>query len=290
MAKEAGYAESVPPDLERETCRDSLTDGPRLVEECQRLREENYRRAVALATAAHELKSPLSIMAGYLELLLSRKVGPVNERQQDILKEIQNSRTRLQAFINQFLTYGALETGRVAMDWEVGDVNACLYETYNLWLLRFQEKGVAFYFPANHELPRVSFDYCKLQQIVSNLLDNALKFTPSGGSVWLTAEPHFWERRSRQEQNISADRRKPGQPANNAIRVNVSDTGSGVAPEYQQEIFDDFFSLSPSRREGAGVGLGLAIARRLIQAHGGKIWVESELGSGSTFSFALPIK
>lgn len=289
MGNEVGDPGQTITTLERKFPPEPLPEYSELLAECQRLREENYRRAVALATAAHELRSPLSIMAGYLELLLSQKLGALDPRQQEVLQEIQNSRSRLQAFANQFLTYGALETGKVGMNWEVGEINACLQETYHLWLMRFQEKGVAFYFPANQELPGLRFDYCKLQQIVSNLLDNALKFTPPGGSVWLTAEPHFWERRSRSEQMVSQDRRKPGAPANNAVRVNVSDTGLGVPPEYQQEIFNDFCSLSPKQGEAGGVGLGLAIARRLVQAHDGKIWVDSELNSGSTFSFVLPL-
>lgn len=261
-----------------------------LLEFCERLQGENQRRTVALAAAAHELKSPLAIMAGYLEFLLGQQAGPLNDRQRRILEEIQSSRTRLEGFIDDFLTYSALETGKLNMKLEVGDPNACLLEIYSLWLPRFQKKGVALYFPANEGLPSFPFDCYKVQRVVSTLLENAAKFTPSGGTVWLTAEPHFWERRSRQEQDLSEERRQRTTPGINAVRINVSDTGPGIAPEFQQEIFDDFFNLPHSDKDSAGVGLGLAIARRLVQAHGGKIWVESELGSGSTFSFVLPVK
>jgi len=125
---------------------------------------------------------------------------------------------------------------------------------------------------------------------VSNLLENSLKFTPPGGTVWLAAEPHVWERRSRLEKKSSVERRRRTATVANAVRVTISDTGPGIAPEYHQEIFDDFVKGSSQSEEAEGMGLGLAIARRLVLAHSGKIWVESDRGSGSAFSFLLPLK
>jgi signal transduction histidine kinase len=256
----------------------------------QRLQEESRRRTVALGTAAHQLKTPLAIIAGYVELLLTRKAGPLNDRQKQILEEARFNCARLQQFIQDFLSYSALETGHLTMKFEVGDLKACLSELYSYWLSPYQKKGVALYFPAQKELPPFPFDYDKVQHVVSNLLENSLKFTPAGGTVWLTAEPYVWERRSPQGSRPLLERRREVATVGNAVRVSVSDTGPGIAPEYHQEIFDDFVKVSPQNEEAGGMGLGLAIARRLVLAHAGKIWVESEPGSGSTLSFLLPLK
>jgi signal transduction histidine kinase len=255
----------------------------------QQLEEQSRRRTVALGTAAHQLKTPLAIISGYVELLLTKKAGPLNPRQKQILEESRFNCARLQQFIQDFLSYSALETGHLAMKFEVGNLNACLNELYTYWLSPYQKKGVALYFPSQKKLPRFPFDYDKVQHVVSNLLENSLKFTQAGGTVWLTAEPYVWERRSRQESRSSVERRRRAANVANAARVTVSDTGPGVAPEYHQEIFDDFVKVSPQSEEAGGMGLGLAIARRLVLAHSGKIWVESDPGSGSTFCFLLPL-
>lgn len=254
------------------------------------LEEEKGRHTVALATAAHELKTPLAIIAGYIELLLSQKPGPLNDGQRQILEDSHLNCARLRQFIQDFLAYSTVETGNLTMRFELADLNACLSELYAIWLPRFQRKGVAFYFPVNDKLEPFVFDCHKVQHVLSNLLENSWKFTPAGGTVWLSAEPHIWERRKRQDEYLLEERRLQSATAANAVRVTVSDTGPGIDPEYHQEIFDDFFKLLAPVDQSGGTGLGLAIARRLVQAHGGKIWVESELGSGSKFSFVLPLR
>jgi len=262
----------------------------RLVEAYGRLEEESRRRTVALATAAHELKTPLSIMAGYLELLLNGKLGELSDRQRQVLSDMRENGARLQQFIQDFLTYSALESGNVRLRFEVADLNAVLQEVCSFWLQRFQDSHVALYFLPSDKLKPFTFDSFKMQHIVSNLLDNALKFTPDAGTVWLTAEPYHWERRSGKPAHIANDRRKRAEWSTNAVRVTVSDTGAGLAPEFHSEIFDDFFK-GPQPNGGPardGMGLGLAIARRLVLAHAGKIWVESEPGQGSRFCFLVP--
>ncbi len=260
-----------------------------LLEAYQQLQEEDRRRTVALGTAAHQLKTPLAIIAGYVELLLTKKPGRLNERQQQILREAQHNCSRLRQYVEDFLSYSALETGRLMLKYSVGDLSTCLSELYTYWLSSFQKKGVALYPPVQRKLPAFPFDYDKVQHVVSNLLENALKFTPAGGTVWLTVEEYVWERRSRQERQVNQERRKQPLSVPNAVRVAVSDTGPGIAAEYHQEIFDDFVQLPMTGKAATGMGLGLAIARRLVAAHNGKIWVESEPGSGSTFSFLLPL-
>lgn len=260
-----------------------------LLDLCRRLQEENRRRTVALGSAAHQLKTPLAIIAGYVELLLTQKPGRLNDRQEQILKESQFNCSRLRQYIEDFLSYSALETGKHSLKLKPGDLNECLSELYAYWLPSFQKRGVALYLPAQKKLPVFPFDYDKVQHVISNLLENALKFTPVGGTVWLTAESYMWERRSHQESSFGLDRRRRDAQNPNAVRVTVSDTGPGIAPEYHQEIFDDFVRL-PQGEAASGTGLGLAIAKRLILAHNGKIWVESEMGRGSAFAFLLPLK
>jgi signal transduction histidine kinase len=126
--------------------------------------------------------------------------------------------------------------------------------------------------------------------VLSNLLENASKFTPSGGTVWLHAEPHMWERRSNYVPVLPHERRRQKSEVPNSVKVSVSDTGPGIAPEFHQEIFDDFVRVPHAGSSGDGVGLGLAIARRLVHAFGGKVWVESEQGAGSKFCFLLPMR
>ncbi len=240
----------------------------------------------ALASAAHELKTPLAIMGGYLHLLLTEKLGPLNPRQVEVLTEMQANGVRLSNFIQNLLTYTSLKVDRFEMHYEVGEINECIREIAEVWAQRFHDKAIAFYFLPNEKLEQFPFDYYKVQHVVSNLLDNAMKYTPSSGTVWLHVEPYFWERRTVSRPPL-VERRKQRLIAPNCCRISVSDTGPGIAHEFQQEIFEEYFRLTPQGIRAEGYGLGLAIARRLVQTAGGKIWVESEPGSGSKFSFLV---
>ncbi|HET7206864.1 MAG TPA: HAMP domain-containing sensor histidine kinase [Terriglobales bacterium] len=261
-----------------------------LLQQYTQLQERFQRCTNALGSAAHDLKTPLSILSGYIELLQSEKLGPLSERQREVLRDMRSSGDRLQHFIQDFLTYTVLETGELRMQFETGNVNACISEVCNLWSNRFQEKGLALYFLANDKVPQFPFDSAKVQRVLSNLLENASKFTPAGGTVWLHAEPHMWERRTMQKPEIKGERRRQSLSHPNSVKVSVSDTGPGIAAEFHLEIFDDFFRLPQSEKVSDGMGLGLAIARRLVHGFGGKIWVESEPGAGCKFSFLIPLK
>lgn len=252
------------------------------------LRDDNHCAACgdALAAAAHELKTPLAIMGGYLDLLLSEKLGHLAPRQLEVLREMQDNGQRLTTFVQNVLSYATLRVDRYEIHNEVADINACLREIAEFWAQRFQDKAIAFYFLPGEKLSPFPFDYYKVQHIVSNLLDNAMKYTPASGTVWLHIEPYFWERRTIQRQP-AVERRRQRVTLPNCCRISVSDTGPGIAPEFQQEIFEEYFRLTPEGMRAEGYGLGLAIARRLVQAAGGKIWVESEPGSGSKFSFLV---
>ncbi len=270
---------SIPPSLYED-----------LLEAYGRQEREIGQRTMALARMAHELKTPLAIIVGYVELLLSQKAGALSARQRQILEDCQSNCARLDKFVQDYLAYSALEAGKIRMKLQRGDLNACLSEVCSYWQGRFHAKGVALYLPISPKLEAFEFEYHKVQQVVSNLLDNSLKFISPGGTVWLTAEPYRWERRTRQGPPLTPERRQEATPAPNAVRVTVADTGPGIAPEYHQEIFDDFFKVPDQEDQSGGSGLGLAIARRLVHVHGGKIWVESEPGAGAKFSFLLPLQ
>jgi signal transduction histidine kinase len=244
----------------------------------------NRQKTVFLASAAHELKTPLAVVKGYYDLLLSNSLGRLNDKQRDILQESKDSCERLVRLVSMFLNYSALESGKLVLHLRDNDLRDCLNELTTRWNEAFQRKHVRLEALIDTDLPIFKFDYQKVQQTVANLLDNALKHTPAGGSVTLRAESHFWERRTSQEL-AKKDRRHDRAATGNAVRVSVADTGPGLASEHHQEIFEDFVRVD---RSSSGMGLGLAIAKRLVQAHRGKIWVNSEPRRGCTFTFLLP--
>jgi signal transduction histidine kinase len=250
-----------------------------------RLQEVNRQKTVFLASAAHELKTPLAVMKGYYELLLSGSLGKVSDRQREILQESKESCDRLVRLVSMFLNYSALESGKLVLQLRENNMRDCINDLTCRWQDTFQRTKVRLDVKVDPELPQFKFDYPKVQQCVANLLDNALKHTPAGGAIVLVAEPHFWERRTAENSPSQERRRARGEKANSVL-ISVSDTGSGIAAEFHQEIFEEFVRVDPS---SSGMGLGLAITKRLIQAHRGKVWVDSEIGRGSKFSFLLPI-
>jgi signal transduction histidine kinase len=250
-----------------------------------RLQEVNRQKTVFLASAAHELKTPLAVIKGYYDLLLSGSLGRLTDKQRDILQESKESCERLVRLVSMFLNYSALESGKLVLHLRENDLRDCLGELAMRWHEAFVRKHVRLDSTLNSDLPIFKFDYQKVQQTVANLLDNALKHTRAGGQVTLRAELHFWERRSAEEIQ-SLDRRRERVQVPNSIKVSVSDSGPGIASEHHQEIFEDFVRVD---RTSSGMGLGLAIAKRLVQAHRGKIWVDSESKRGCTFTFLLPI-
>ncbi len=181
---------------------------PQLLDEYTHLKERYLRTTNALASAAHDLKTPLAILNGYVEVLQSEKLGGLNPRQREVLRDMRSSGRRLEHFIQDFLTYSVLETGELKLHYESGDLNHCLAEVCRLWSPRFQDKGVAVYFLPHDKLAEFSFDSAKVERVISNLLENASKFTPTGGTVWLHAEPYMWERRSINKTAAAGERRR----------------------------------------------------------------------------------
>ena len=250
-----------------------------------KLQEVNRQKTVFLASAAHELKTPLAVIKGYYDLLLAGSLGKLTDKQKDILEESKDSCERLVRLVSMFLNYSALESGKLILQLRENDLRDCLDELAKRWSEAFQRKGVRLDASFDPSIPTFKFDYQKVQQVAANLLDNSLKHTPSGGCVALRAEPHFWERRVAAVTPVE-ERRRFRLPRPNSVEVSVTDSGPGIAAEHHQEIFEDFVRLD---RNTSGMGLGLAIAKRLIQAHRGKIWVENAATVGSKFTFLLPM-
>ena len=242
-----------------------------------------------LVSAAHEFKTPLVVMLGYADLLRNGQLGPVNDRQSQVLAEIQESAERLQKLIQNLLLLNELRSGHGAehdqADFEPANVNSHLREIFNFWASAARQKAIRYDFGPARRDPKVAVESLKLQHIVSNLIENALKHTPEHGKVSVRATPCFWERRKAQSEFLFNMERKENRKLENAVRIDVEDTGPGIPAERQRDIFDDFVQLPGT--SSRGTGLGLAIARRMVEAHGGVIWVESELGKGSTFSLLL---
>ena len=251
-----------------------------------RLQEVNRQKTVFLASAAHELKTPLAVIKGYYDLLLSGSLGKLAEKQREILQDSKESCERLVRLVSMFLNYSALESGKLVLHLHENDIRDCLSDLTTRWKEAFQRKQVRLDVQLAADLSFFRFDYQKVQQAAANLLDNALKHTPGGGNVLLVAEPHFWDRRSSGEP-LEVERRKQLLRQPNSVKISVTDTGRGISAEHHQEIFEDFVRVD---RTSSGMGLGLAIAKRLVQAHRGKIWVDSELGRGATFTILLPME
>ncbi|HEX4545496.1 MAG TPA: HAMP domain-containing sensor histidine kinase [Candidatus Acidoferrum sp.] len=250
-----------------------------------RLQEVNRQKTVFLASAAHELKTPLAVIKGYYDLLLAGSLGRLTDKQRDILEESKDSCERLVRLVSMFLNYSALESGKLVLQLRENDLRDCLDELSKRWAEAFQRKGVRLDASIDPSIATFRFDYQKVQQVAANLLDNALKHTPAGGVVTLRAAPHFWERRVAATAPTE-ERRRFRLPRPNSVEVSVADSGAGIPAEHHQEIFEDFVRVD---RNTSGMGLGLAIAKRLIQAHRGKIWVEGGSPTGSRFTFLLPM-
>jgi len=251
------------------------------------LQQRFQRTTNALGSAAHDLKTPLAILNGYVELLQSEKLGPLNARQREVLSDMRSSGKRLQQFIQDFLTYSALETGGLKMQFEAGNINHCLSDVCRLWSMRFQEKGLALYFLPNEKLPVFPFDSPKLERVISNLLENSFKFIPQGGTVWLHAEPYMWERRAAAQPASAGERRRQDTAQPNSVKVSVSDTGPGIPAEFHQEVFDDSSACrAPKIRKAWGWASQLCVA--WCTAWAGKSGWKAILARAANSHFSFP--
>ncbi len=227
----------------------------------ERLKEE------FISVAAHELKTPMTALRGYIELLLSESAGQVTPIQERFLQIIKTNVERLAELANNLLDVSRIEAGMVQLQIQELHLSDLVDEVVVTFQAEIERKGLTFIVKVPGDLPVVWGDRGRLVQLLSNLMSNACKYTPGGGQVGLMA---------RQVDSL--------------IQVDVVDTGIGITHQDQEQIFSRFFRAdNPLIREIGGTGLGLSIAKSIVSLHGGEIWVDSELGRGSTFSFTLPL-
>lgn len=255
-----------------------------------RLQELNQQKNNFLATATHELRTPVTVIKGYHRILLDGRLGELLPQQKEVLLESEQSCSRLIKIINSLLDLSRIEAGKLDLIYQDYDVAANLKIIASQLKEASKRKRLAVTLKVDKELPRLRCDREKINQVLTNLLENAIKYTPAGGKIWVLA------------QLCSAEAKTTPAPAGNmslggasealsvpCLMIQVSDTGIGISPEHQQEIFEQFTQVSSNQMDRSGLGLGLAISKRIIQAHGGKIWVESQGSSGSRFTFLLPL-
>lgn len=254
----------------------------------KRRRQRCHACQEVVSLAAHDMKTPLAVLNGYVELLLDERLGGLTQAQRDVLTQMQASGARLEQVVDDSLSFSALRAGTFSPKFELGRLDECIAEVAAFWGPCFVKRGIAFKVLNCDPIRAFKFDSHKTQRVLSNLLENALRLTPPGGMVTLASEKFFWERRAKREPMLTEKRQRNERTAN-AARIFVSDTGPGIAPKHHADIFTEYFRLvQPGER--SGTGLGLAIARSLVTAMHGTIWVDSELGRGSTFSVVLPLK
>jgi signal transduction histidine kinase/HAMP domain-containing protein len=234
----------------------------------RQLEVANKHKSEFLANMSHELRTPLNAIIGFSEVLLERLFGELNEKQDDYLKDIFNSGKHLLTLINDILDLSKIEAGRMELEPSTFDIASALSNAMTLVRERAQRHGIMLGLQVDPKLGDLTADERKFKQIVLNLLSNAVKFTPDNGRIDITA---------RREEND--------------IAVAVHDTGIGIAPEDQTAVFEEFRQVGrdyTSKHEGTG--LGLTLTKKFVELHGGRIWLESEPGKGSTFTFTIPIK
>jgi signal transduction histidine kinase len=231
------------------------------------LEEASRHKSEFLASMSHELRTPLNAIIGFSEVLREAMFGPVNEKQAEYLDDIVSSGNHLLSLINDVLDLSKVEAGQVEL--EVGPFSLRQALERGVVMVREQatEEQVQVELSAGPEVDVVEGDERRIKQVIFNLLSNAVKFTPAGGEV-----------------DVSAIR------VNGEVRVSVADTGPGIAPGDHERIFEEFQQTDAGLERLEGTGLGLALSKRLVELHGGRIWLESELGKGSTFVFTLPAR
>jgi signal transduction histidine kinase len=242
----------------------------RMNEELQRLYRElesaSQHKSEFLANMSHELRTPLNAIIGFSQVLRERMFGDINEKQAEYLDDILSSGNHLLSLINDVLDLSKVEAGQVELEVVTFSLRDALERGMVMIRERATKNGVGLGLELDPAAELVEGDERRIRQVIFNLLSNAVKFTPPGGRVDLRSAQLDGE-----------------------VRVSVVDTGPGVAPEDQERIFGEFQQTETGAGQREGTGLGLALSKRLVELHGGRIWVDSELGQGSTFTFTLPL-
>jgi GAF domain-containing protein len=238
-----------------------------IADKSRQLEAASRHKSEFLANMSHELRTPLNAIIGFSEVLTERMFGELNEKQTEYLHDILESGRHLLSLINDILDLSKIEAGRMELDTTDFDLPSAIDNALTLVRERATRRGIILGRIIDERLGMQRGDERKVKQVLLNLLSNALKFTPEGGQI-----------------DVSA-RLQDG-----AAEIAVADTGVGIAPEDQDAVFEEFRQVGTADKKVEGTGLGLALSRKFIELHGGRIWVQSELGRGSTFSFTLPVR
>jgi signal transduction histidine kinase len=232
----------------------------------RQLEVASQHKSEFLANMSHELRTPLNAIIGFSEVLGERMFGELNEKQEEYLKDIHASGQHLLSLINDILDLSKIEAGRMELELADFDLPQAIENAVVLVRERALRRGITLDQSIDARLGELQGDERKIKQVLLNLLSNAIKFTPEGGRVGVRAAV-----------------------VDGRVEVAVSDTGIGIAPEDQEAVFEEFRQVGTAEKKAEGTGLGLALARRFIELHGGRIWVESQVGVGSTFTFTLRV-
>jgi signal transduction histidine kinase len=220
-----------------------------------------------LASMSHELRTPLNAIIGFSDVLLEGMFGEMTDKQTEYLRDILASGQHLLSLINDILDLSKIEAGRMELEVEDFHLPSAIDDALLLMRERAARRGLTLDRRVDARLGQIRADQRKVKQVLLNLLSNAVKFTPEGGRIEVRAAP-----------------------VSDAVEVSVKDTGVGIAPEDQEAVFEEFRQVGTSDKKAEGTGLGLALCRKFVELHGGRIWVKSQVGQGSTFTFAIPVR
>jgi PAS domain S-box-containing protein len=231
------------------------------------LESASRHKSEFLANMSHELRTPLNAIIGFSEVLSERMFGELNEKQDEYLKDIHASGQHLLSLINDILDLSKIEAGKMELERSDFDLPMTIDNALMLVRERAGRRSIELHRTVDERLGQIQADERKIRQVLLNLLSNAIKFTSEGGRIGVQARP-----------------------VNGSIEVSVSDTGVGIAPEDQEAVFEEFRQVGTAEKKVEGTGLGLALSRKFIELHGGKIWIKSQVGQGSTFTFTIPMQ
>jgi signal transduction histidine kinase/ActR/RegA family two-component response regulator len=238
-----------------------------LEERSAQLEVASRHKSEFLASMSHELRTPLNAVLGFSEVLLERMFGEINEKQEDYLRDIHGSGKHLLELLNEILDLSKVEAGRMELEFTEVDVAAVLEYAASMLRERAAAHQVELRVEVGDEVGRAEVDELRFKQVVLNLLSNAVKFTPDGGTVVMRA-------------------REVG----DELQVTVEDNGVGIPEADRERIFQSFQQGGRGASREEGTGLGLTLSRRIVELLGGRMWLESEVGTGSTFGFAFPVR